>query len=148
MSKTTTARELRDICMIYDGTWPISFWNFTDRKYEKLKYVGVRIEKPNKPSIVFSTDTDTPMNTDQLRKLIHQLPSEYENAEVVVKNHKNHHDMKITFSGSTNQPVEKQEVHFSINYIDPKYRKWKRDLRMMLYKIQWKCEDIIRAIKF
>lgn len=137
MSKTTV-HDLKDTCMIYNESWPIKFWNFTDFKFEKLKYVGVMVSAQSKPVMLFSTDTDEEMTTDRLRKILYQLPKEYDKAEVVVENHKNHHRMNITFSGSMNAPEEDRHISFAINYDDPKYRKWKRDLIMLWFKIRYK----------
>lgn len=146
MNNPTTIHSIEDICMIYEGKWPVRFWNFTDQKYEYLKYKGIGVNGDCKPVVYFSTDGAEEMTTDILRRIVRNLPAEHKRAYVEVWNTKTHQNMYILFGGSTNKPVKDRYVHYQIYYMDPDFHKWKRDLYWLWFKIKYHTSKFFKQI--
>lgn len=135
MMTNTTLHSLKDISMIYDGYWKVTFWNFTDQKYERLGFVDY---DPEANIIHFSTYFGTNIqDTDDMRELILRLPKKADDAVITVNNARNNQDMHITFIGSNNKPIEDRTIRYSINYDDPNYGKWKRKWNTFIFKIKY-----------
>lgn len=146
----TSVHDLKDIFLgVYNdcGDYKVKIWNFTDQQYMNLAFRGVKILSDGKMLLVldaareddsytFFTDVDA---WKTALKLFDRHTQEWEDAEVIVWNKYNKRSMHITFTGSSNDP---KEVHYTINYDDPRYRKWKRDLFWFKFNLIYKFKKL------
>lgn len=154
MYNYTTLHDLSDICMIYEGDWPVKFWNYTDYKYLHIEFLTI-IDIPEKdhPVALFQT-TNNPTKLDWLQGIRDELGhwgDSYDRAEVVVFNTDNGEIMKIYFVGSVNSPIENREVHYNIAYVNPDFHKYRRIIRTKFFlagcRIQRFFKNIIAKIR-
>ncbi len=141
--------------MIYEGNWPVKFWNYTDYKCLHLKFLKI-VDLPgmDHPVALFRT-TKNPTTLDCLQGIRNELAGYwsdiYDRAEVVVLNSDNGEDMKIYFTRSTNSPMESREVHYNIEYVDPDFHKYRRTIRSKFFIAQYRVhkffENIITKIR-
>lgn len=146
----TTVHDLKDIFLgVYHDCddYKVKFWNFTDQQYMNLAFRGMETLSNGQMILVFNAYREDDSHTffmdvsewKAALKLFERHTQEWEDARVIVWNRYNQHPMHITFTGSSNDP---KEVHYSINYDDPRYKKWKRDLFWLRFNITHKFKKL------
>ena len=155
MSKYTTVHDVQDIANIYHecNNWSMNFWNFTDQCYMKLHYLTDGFDKDHE-RVAWFVASKVCKNTHRLDQLSHLLgwkrwlkqtfdecnddykeKMAWENAKIIVINAHNLKHMKIAFSGSCRPD---KVITYTIDYIDPRYRAWKRWLFWKIHHIKYK----------
>lgn len=144
-AKFSNIHSIRDIMNIYEDckNFKVRVWNFTDFKYENIAFDSLftidgeyelRMKTTRHP-LRLVTVADWKLFFDKFKD-----PLELDYSPVIIKNSTNGHLMTLHFSGSSNTVGE---VNFNLDYCDPEYRKWKRDLRMTWMKIKYKLNKLL-----
>lgn len=158
-AKRTTVHDVEDIANIYHdcNNWSVKFWNFTDQCYMKLQYLCDGFDEDHERVAWFAAgkvDKDS-LRLDALSHLLgwkrwlkrtynecngdYKEKMDWDSAKIVVINARNMQRMHITFTGSSQ---DTKEISYSINYDDPKYRQWKRNLFWKWFNLKYNATKL------